>query len=112
MCGGGGCGTVVGALLGVAAAPFTGGLSLATIGAAASLGGSLGSALFPAKAPAMPALSSPAAPAPTVRASNGATVSIGTDTKNSRVSGSRSGTNSNVSSGDVLSGLGRSGLAI
>ena len=66
------------------------------------------------KTPAIPKAEVPAVAAPGYRTDTGASVSIGTgaeDIKNQRVSG-RSRKSSSSSGGDVLGGLGRSGLSI
>lgn len=61
--------------------------------------------------PAIPAPQVPAAPAPTRRTDTGANIVVGAeDVKNTRVSGTRKSATS--SSGNVLGGLGRSGLSI
>ena len=64
--------------------------------------------LSPDKAPALPAVKTPAVPAPSRRVDTGATIVVGSDaSKNKRVSGRSSG--SSGSSGDILGGLGKGG---
>ena len=110
MCGGGGgCGSIIGTIgtvLGFLPGP------LGLVGNVLSVG----SSLFGNKSSAAPSINlpTPAAPAPAARAHTGATVSVGADAAASRVSGNRSPFNpSSASTSDnVLSGLGRGGLAI
>jgi len=62
--------------------------------------------------PSIPAAKIPAAPASAIKQDTGAQVVLGTaDTKNQRVSG-RTRKSATGGSGDVLGGLGRSGLNI
>ncbi len=110
MCGGGGggCGSIlgtIGTVLGFLPGP------LGMIGTALSVGSQLlgGSS----KSPSI-TIPTPAAPAPAPRAGTGPAVSLGADNAASRVSGARSpfAPPPASSSDNVLSGLGRGGLAI
>lgn len=100
MCGGGGgCGGILSGIGTLFGGPL-GGLFTNLIS----------SVLMPTDKPKIPV---PAAPAPAARATGGATVQIGTDTANSRVSGPRPGSSrSSTSVTDPLAGLGRGGLSL
>ena len=103
MCGGGGCGGIIGTIGSVMS--FIPGLQ--PFGMILSAGSKL---LGGSDAPKIPV---PAAPPPAVRANGGATVQIGTDAANNRVSGTRPNAAPNPNgSQDVLGGLGRGGLAL
>jgi len=110
MCGGGGgCGSVLGAVGSIMS--FVPGMQ--PFGLALSAGSKLLGAFGGGdKAPAPPV---PAAPPPVPRANGGATVQIGTDTGAGRVTSSINPNKppSGIASTDnVLAGLGRGGLAI
>ena len=103
MCGGGGgCGKIFGGLGSLLSfipglQPF--GLALSAVGQ-----------LLPEPKAKTPTLPVPAAPPPATRATGGATVAIGTDASAGAKPRVQQGTR--TSSGDVLSGLGRGGLAL
>ena len=107
MCGGGGCGSILGAVGSV--------VSMVPGMQWLGMGMTVASKLFGSNdKSSIPNIPTPAAPAPVPRANGGANVQVGTDTSANRVGGAGMNPSNTAgeTSGNVLGSLGRGGLAI